>query len=163
MRNTTIIFALVGIASLSACVKAGKEVAEEVGLLPATCGTDGARIQAEVDGHDFCADGTILAVSDGTSATITGVGLLGNTLTMQVDSIAVGSHVISEASNALLFLNAGTPYTSVGDSAGHLTILEHHPADRRLKVEFEASVFNEMNGTTQPISGSADVTYSNAE
>lgn len=163
MRRTNLIIVVVSIATLTACAKAGKEVAEELGLVEATCGADGARIQANIGGNEFCADGTIVAVCDGTSATVTGIGLLGNTLTLQMDSVVVGTHVISEGANAMLFLSAGTPYVTVGDSAGRLVILEHTPADRRLKAEFECTVFNEMNGQVRPISGSVDVTYSQGE
>ncbi|MBL7945150.1 MAG: hypothetical protein JNN32_03735 [Flavobacteriales bacterium] len=163
MRHTNLLILIVSIATLSACAKAGKEVAEELGLAPASCGTDGARVEVDFDGSSFCADGSIVAVSDGTSASITGIGLLGNTFSAQVDSIALGQHTVSEASNALLFMSTGTPYVSVGDSAGWLAIDEHDAANRRLKVRFQAVVFNEMNGQTKPISGSVDVTYTTAE
>ncbi|MGV3637973.1 MAG: hypothetical protein ACO1NQ_10055 [Flavobacteriales bacterium] len=163
MRHNNLLILLVSIATLSACAKAGKEVAEELGLAPSTCGTDGARIQVDIDGSSFCADGSIVAISDGTSATITGVGLLGNTFSAQVDSVAVGTHTISEASNALLFMSTGTPYVPVGDSAGWLAIDEHDAASRRLKLRFQATVFNEMNGQSKPITGSCDVTYDTAE
>lgn len=163
MRHTELLLLVVAITALSACAKAGKEVAEELGLAPATCGADGARVQVDIDGSSFCADGSIVAISDGTTASITGIGLLGNTFSAQVDSIALGDHTISEASNALLFLNTGTPYVTVGDSAGWMAIDEHDAQDRRLKLRFQAVVFNEMNGQTKPISGSVDVTYTTPE
>lgn len=159
MRHTNLLLLFVSIATLTACMKAGKEVAEELGLVPSTCGADGARVQAEVDGASFCADASILAVGNGTSATITGIGLLGNTFTLQLDSLATGSHTISEGSNGMLFMATGTAYVSTGDSAGWLVIDMHDAATQRLKAHFQATVFNEMNGGTKAVSGSVDVKY----
>jgi len=163
MRHMNLILLIATIATLSACAKAGKEVAEELGIVPSSCGSDGARMQATVDGATFCADGHIMAVSDHTSANISGIGLLGNTITLQVDTLAEGTYVIDEAENAVLFMALGTPYVSMADQPGTLSISSHNATDRRLKASFEATVRNEMNGTTKPISGTVDVTYSVTE
>jgi len=147
----------------ASCAKVGKEVAEEIGLVPETCGSDGSRVQVDLDGTAFCADANITAMSDGTSASISGVSLLGNTFTIQVDSIATGTQRISEASNAVLFLSAGTPYVSIGDSAGWLMIDGYDAATRRLRAHFQARVHNEMNGQTKTLAGSVDVTCGSVE
>lgn len=144
--------------ALTSCIKAGKEVAEEIGIVPETCGTDGARVRLDLDGASFCADANITAFTDGTSASVTGVSMLGNTFSIQVDSIAVGTHTISEAANSTLFLSTGTAYVSVGDSAGWLTIDGYDAATRRLRAHFQARVQNEANGQSRTLSGSVDVT-----
>lgn len=159
MRHTNLLLFSVSIVTLTACAKAGKEVAEELGLIPSTCGADGARVQATVDGSSFCADGQIVAVSDGESANVSGIGLLGNTLTMQVDTLAPGTYTIGEAENAMLYLATGTPYATMGDSAGRLTIEAHDETAHTLKVSFQATLRNEMSGSSKPVSGSADVIY----
>lgn len=158
MRHINLVLTATIIVSLAACVKAGKKVAEEVGLVPSTCGSDGARVQADVDGSGFCADASIMAVTDGSSASITGVGLLGNTFSLQLDTLGLGTHTISEASNALMFMSTGTPYVVVGDSAGWVRIEQYNAAARTLKANFNARVRNEMNGQEKSISGSVDVT-----
>ncbi|HRF82017.1 MAG TPA: hypothetical protein PL070_18225 [Flavobacteriales bacterium] len=160
MRHINLIITATVIVSLAACVKAGKEVAEEIGLVPSTCGSDGARVQAEVDGSGFCADASIMAVTDGSSASITGVGLLGNTFSLQLDTLGLGTHTISAASNALMFMSTGTPYVVVGDSAGWVRIEQYETSSRRLKAQFNARVRNEMNGQEKSIIGSVDVTCS---
>ena len=78
MRHSKLLLFVIPMVLLFSCVKAGKEVAEELGIVPSTCGSDGARVQVDVDGSAFCADAHITAVSDGTSAIVTGVGILGN-------------------------------------------------------------------------------------
>ncbi|MBX2972505.1 MAG: hypothetical protein KF797_05340 [Flavobacteriales bacterium] len=163
MRHINLILLCTSLVTLAACAKAGKKVAEELGLVPSTCGTDGARVQAEVDGASFCADASITAMSDGTSASITGIGLLGNTFSVQIDQLAVGTRTVSEATNAILFMSAGTPYVVVGDSAGWIAIDHHDATARRLKARFQATVHNEASGRTKPVSGSVDVTYTRTE
>lgn len=163
MRHINLLLLSTSLFTLVACAKAGKKVAEELGLVPSTCGSDGARVQAEIDGASFCADANITAMSDGTSASITGIGLLGNTFSVQLDSLAVGTRTVSEATNSILFMQAGTPYVVIGDSAGWLAIDHHDAAARRLKARFQATVFNEMNGRSKPLSGSVDVTYTVTE
>ena len=163
MRHMNLILLFATIATLSACAKAGKEVAEELGIVPSTCGSDGARFQATVGGDSFCADGQIMAVSDGISANITGLGLLGSTITLQVDTLAEGTYVINEAENAVLYMALGTPYVTMADQPGTLTITMHSANDRRLKASFEATVRNEMSGATKPVNGSIDVTYTITE
>lgn len=163
MRHTNLLLLMMTIATLTACVKAGKEVAEELGIVPSSCGTDGARIEASVDGTTFCADGQIVAVSEGNTATITGLGLLGSSLSMELDTLEAGTHPINEARNAIMYMSLGTPYTSMADQPGTLTISSHDAANHRLKASFEATLRNEMSGATKPISGSVDVTYTSGE
>ncbi|HRH68027.1 MAG TPA: hypothetical protein PLB89_00835 [Flavobacteriales bacterium] len=163
MRHTNLLLLLMTIATLSACVKAGKEVAEELGIVPSSCGTDGARIEAQVDDASFCADGQIVALSDGHTATITGLGLLGSSLSLELDTLEAGTYPINEARNAIMYMSLGTPYTSMADQPGTLTISGHDVEGHRLKAHFEATLRNEMSGGTKAISGSVDVTYTIGE
>lgn len=163
MRTLKLVPIVLPMILLFSCVKAGKEVAEELGLAPSTCGTDGARVQVEVDEDSFCADAHISAISDGTSAMVTGVGLLGSSFSIQFDTLAIGTHTVSEASNAVMYANAGTPFVSVGDEAGTVTIEQYDASTGRLKAHFHATVFNEMNGNSRALSGSVDVTCTHSE
>ncbi|MCB0765764.1 MAG: hypothetical protein KDB95_00995 [Flavobacteriales bacterium] len=163
MRHSKLLLFVIPMVLLFSCVKAGKEVAEELGIVPSTCGSDGARVQVDVDGSAFCADAHITAVSDGTSAIVTGVGILGSTFSIQLDTLGIGTHTISEATNTVMYMNAGTPFVSVGDDAGTVTIDLYDASTGRLKAHFEASVFNEMSGSSKSLSGSVDVTCSHSE
>jgi len=158
MRYTNLLVFLVSAITLVACAKAGKEVAEEVGLIPRTCGADGARVQATVGGSSFCADGQIVAITDGTSANVSGVGLLGNTLAIQIDTLAVGTFPISEAENAMLFMATGTPYVGIAGQPGTLTITAFNAETRQIKASFETVLRNEMDGSEKAVAGTLDVT-----
>lgn len=163
MRYTNALLLLVASFTLFACAKAGKEVAEELGIVPSTCGTDGARVQATVGSDAFCADGQIVAVGDGNTALVTGIGLLGNTLSIQLDTLVAGSYPINDASNAVLFFSVGTTYTSTSSEPGTLVISAHDPATRRLKATVNVHVRNEMNGQSKAVEASLDVTYTTSD
>ncbi len=81
---------LVVAMSLVSCAKDVQEVAQEVGLIPSGCGSDGARLQATIGETSYCAGAQILATGDGSSAIITGIDFAGNTLVLQLDSLSTG-------------------------------------------------------------------------
>jgi len=146
--------------SLSSCAKDSVDVAQDLGLLPNTCGSDGARVQASIDGASYCASAQIIATGDGTSVIVTGVDLTGGTLVLQLDTLAVGDHAMTEAANSVLYMRTGTTYTIPSGGQGTLSIQIHDAQTRRLKATFTAPVFNELNGLTKQLQGEVDVTYS---
>lgn len=160
MRISTTIGLSILLISLSACGKETLDVAQDVGILPAGCGTEGARLEANIDGEDYCASAQVLAVGDGSSVVVTGIDLLGNTLILQLDTLAVGDHAMTEAANGALYMQSGTSYTVAPDVSGVLTISSHDPATRKLEASFAVPVFNEMNGVTKQLQGNLEVSYS---
>ncbi len=160
MRITNSIGLLVLAISFSACGKEALDVAQDVGLVPSGCGNEGARFQASINGEDYCASAQILATGDGSSVIVTGIDLLGSTLILQLDTLAVGDHAMTEAANGVLYMQAGTTYTIAPDAAGVLSVSTHDQAARKLKASFDVPVFNEMNGVTKQVQGTVDVTYS---
>lgn len=145
---------------LSSCAKDAVEVAQEVGVLPSTCGTDGARLQANTGDGEFCASAQVMAVGDGTSVMISGFDLSGASIVLQVDTLGVGVHSISEAENALLYMQMGATFATGQNSAGELTITLHDETGRRLKGSFAADLINAQNGVVRTVQGTFDVTYS---
>jgi hypothetical protein len=146
--------------SLVSCAKDSVDVAQDLGLLPNTCGSDGARMQASVDGDSYCANAQIIATGDGAAVIVTGVALSGGTLVLQLDTLAIGDHAMTEAANGVLYMQHGTSYTIAPGASGTLSILIHDAQTRRLKATFSAPVFNELNGLTKQLQGEVDVTYS---
>ncbi|MEZ4756368.1 MAG: hypothetical protein R2817_06040 [Flavobacteriales bacterium] len=144
----------------SSCAKDAVEVAQEAGVLPSTCGTDGARLQANTGDGEFCASAQVMAVGDGTSVMISGFDLGGSSIVLQVDTLGAGVHPITEAENALLYMQMGATFATGQNSAGELTIVLHDEAGRRLKGGFEADLINAQNGQVRTVSGTFDVTYS---
>jgi hypothetical protein len=144
---------------LTACVKDTKEIAQEVGLLPAGCGSAGARLQVNEGGNTFCADMQLMATGDGSSVIITGVDLGANSVVLQVDDLAVGEHPMTEAANGVMYMLTGVAYTVAAGAEGTLNILEHDAENRRLRATFNAPVFNELNGINRQLQGQVEVTY----
>ena len=111
---------------LCSCTKDTRDIAQELGLTPAACGKDDNRLlQASFDGSSYCADVQLAAIGDGTSVIITGVALSGNTLVLQLDTLAEGTHAITEASNGVLLVRPDGSWTVSGEQQGSLTI-DHH-------------------------------------
>jgi hypothetical protein len=136
------------------------DLAQDLGILPNTCGSDGSRVQASVDGDSYCANAQIIATGDGTSVIVTGVDLTGGTLVLQLDTLAVGDHAMTEASNGVLYMHVGTSYTIPPGGQGTVSVVVHDVQTRRLKATFSTPVFNELNGLTKQVQGEVDVTYS---
>lgn len=148
---------------LGACLKDTEELAQDAGVLPASCGSDGARIQATVDGSSYCASAQVHAVGDGQSVIVTGVGLTGTTLVVQMDSIAVGTQSITEASNGVLYMENGTSYTVLPNQTGNLHITQLDTAARTIKAAIDVTLQNEASGSSRAISANIDVHWSEGE
>jgi hypothetical protein len=145
--------------SLLSCAKESREVAQDLGLVPAGCGTEGMRLDVSVDGNTYCPDATLVAIGSGGSVMISGVDLLGTTLVLQLDESTVGQHVITEAANSVLYMHLGSTFTVAPGVEGSLVISAHDPATRRLQGSFQVSLFNELNGQTRQVAGDLDVTW----
>lgn len=165
MRHKTIPLLLFATTSIlfSACLKDSEEIAQDAGILPSGCGADGVRIQATVNGSSYCASAQVHAVGDGQSVIITGVGLTGTTLVLQIDSVALGTQAMTEAANGILYMETGTSYTVLPGTPGSLNITQLDTAAHTIKASFDATVHNEMSGSSRTISGNVDVQWTESE
>ena len=123
-----------------------------------SCGSDGARVQTTVDGNDWCANASVIGVGDGSSITITGVNLTGGTLIMQLDSLATGPQAITEADNAMMYMNLGLPHTPLTTDPGTLTIATLDTVAHKVTGSFEVTLHADGGGAKN-LSGSFDVQY----
>ncbi|MBK9175128.1 MAG: hypothetical protein IPM46_02090 [Flavobacteriales bacterium] len=155
--------ALSAIILLGSCLKDTEELAQDTGLLPSSCGSTGARLQATVGGSSYCANGQLIATGDGSSVLITGISLAGTTLIVQVDSLGTGIQAITEASNGLLYMENGNTYVVQPSEPGVLTITEADTTARILKASFSANLRNEMSGISRSVQGELDVVWSDGE
>lgn len=160
MRKSLPFAFLVVSLSMVSCAKDAQDVAQDLGLLPAGCGSDGARLQATVGGTAYCAGAQVIATGDGSSTIVTGIDLGGSTLVLQLDTLATGEHIINEANNSVLYMQAGSTYTVAPNVQGTLNILLHDAPNRRLTATFQVPVWNALNGVTKDVEGEVDVTYS---
>jgi hypothetical protein len=115
-------------------------------------------VEATIDGSDWCANASVLAIGDGGTVMITGINALGTTLVLQVDSIGLGPQPITEASNALMYLSLGLPYTPLNSDPGQLIIATLDTAARRITGAFEVTLHADGGGS-RPVSGAFDVQY----
>ena len=161
MRTSTLalLISTVLLGCLAACVKDTEDLAQDLGVLPNGCGTDGARFQATVNGDSYCASAQVIATGEGFSVTVTGVDLTGNTLILQADSIAVGQQEMTEAGNGLLYMESGTTYVMLPGNTGTLTITEADTTAHILKATFDAILHNDASGDARHLAASLDVVY----
>jgi hypothetical protein len=141
----------------TACAKQVKELAQETGVLPAGCGQDGARLQAQVGGTTFCADMQLQVIADEGSVIITGIGLNASSLMLQIDDLAVGTHAITEAANAMVFMHNGQSFTVQQGASGALDITALDLDARTLRAHFSVELRNEMSGETRLAQGALEV------
>lgn len=123
-----------------------------------SCGSSGARVEATVEGSDWCANASVIGIGDGASITITGINLTGGTLIMQLDSLATGPRAITEADNAILYMDLGLPYTSLTTDPGTLTIATLDTVAHKVTGAFEVTLHADGVGAKN-LSGSFDVVY----
>ncbi|MEO8591012.1 MAG: hypothetical protein ABI432_16660, partial [Flavobacteriales bacterium] len=144
---------------LAACVKDQEDVAQAAGITPSTCGIAGTRLQATVDGASYCANAQVIATSDGSTAMVTGVDLLGSSIILQLDTLAIGAFPMNEMENSALYMHTGTAFVMDPAHPGTLTITEHDTTTHSLKAAFEVILLNDLNGSTRVLNGDFDVTY----
>lgn len=148
---------LITAIALVSCTMGSTELAQDTGILPSTCGNDGACIEATIDGTDHC--GSAQVIITGEESIVTGVDLVGNTLIVQADELLVGNHEVTDASNGLLYMQSGTPYVITPGDPGTLTITQVDTTAHVLKGSFNAHLHNEMSGSSRHVAGSFDVVY----
>jgi hypothetical protein len=124
------------------------------------CGMDGARLQATFDGASWCANLTLFADGVPGTITISGMTQMGSTLTLELEDTDVGTHPVSEDSNTILFTTSmAAGYLSSNNDPGTVTITSHNTATRRIQGSFSANLYEELGGTSKPITGQFDVQY----
>jgi hypothetical protein len=127
---------------------------------PAVCGLDGFRLQATFDGNGFCPNASLFAAEGAGAITISGIDQQGRSLTLELDSLTVGTHAMNEATNTLLYTTQlALAYLTNNTTPGTLVITSHDVPARRIKGNFSASLVNELSPTPKSISGDFDVVY----
>lgn len=163
MRTIQRIGVMAVFACMMACTKEEEDLAQSTGILPSTCGTAGARLQATVDGASFCATAQLIAMGDESSVMVTGIDLTGNTIILQVDTLATGVFPISEMENAMVYMHTGTNFAVDPANPGSITITDHNAAEHTIKAGFAVTLLNELDGSTRTLNGDFDVTYAMGE
>lgn len=157
MIRTTTLLTLSALVFVTACKKDEDEPAPTP--TPASCGVAGARLQATFDGTSFCAN-TSLFADQAIGLTVNGIASNGATLTLELDSLAAGTHPIKSGTNTVLFTTTmALAYTAVDADPGTLTITSHDTATNHIQGSFEAPLYSGLGGAPKNISGSFDLFY----
>ncbi|MFZ1688645.1 MAG: DUF6252 family protein [Flavobacteriales bacterium] len=148
-------------AFVSVCLLAACAVEENpvVQTITPGCGSDGHRLEADLGGAAFCAEGSLVAVAGEGALTINGLALNGSGLTLQIDSLFVGSHESNEANNNILLMEQGQNYTVGPGGEGTITITSHDALSNLVHGSFEAGLVNVESGVLRSVSGSFEVIY----
>jgi hypothetical protein len=126
----------------------------------ADCGTPGSRLQATIDGSAYCPDVNLFAALGAGAITMSGLSSMGSTLTLEIDSLGVGSYSMSETANTLLHTTTlGLGYMSSDSDPATLTITEHDTTLRRIKGSFAGTLYSAIGAAPKNITGSFDMLY----
>jgi hypothetical protein len=123
------------------------------------CGQEGARVQATVGGSSFCANASVIAQSNGSTLMITGVSLTDGSLMLSIDSMAVGTQPITEASNGALYTGIGGSYTVAQNDSGTVTISTLDAGAHRAKGTCSVPLRLNGEGELKQLEASFDVTW----
>jgi len=158
MRHATQLLLLTAFLFVS-CSKDKDDPATPAPSTPATCGIAGARLQASFQGATFCAN-TFLFGDLGTHLTVNGIASNGATLTLELDSLEVGSYEMDGSTNYMIHTSAmALGYETVNATPATLNIASHDTASNRIQGSFSGPIVEPAGGTSAQISGTFDITY----
>lgn len=146
---------VLGSVLLIACAK--EDPVQDL-ILPDTCGSNGARMEATVGGNDWCANAHVQGMGSDGTAILTGVSLSGGTMVLEVDTLSTGVRPISEATNSVLYTSMEGSYTVPADGHGTLTLTDYDPTSGRLKGTASVGLRLNGDGVAKQVELSFDVT-----
>jgi hypothetical protein len=124
-----------------------------------TCGQDGARMQATIGGGSFCANASLIAQANDGTLMISGVSLTEGSLVLSIDSMAVGTQALTEASNGALYTSMGGSYTVAQNDPGTITISSLDAGSHRAKGTCSVPLHLNGEGEVKQLEATFDVTW----
>jgi hypothetical protein len=112
-------------------------------------------------GTSYC--GTTLFADEAIEMTINAVSLNGPTLTMQLDHYSLGTHILADSVNTVLYTSQlGLAYQSTDANPGTLTISSFDNANKQIKGNFDVTL-KDPTGVTgnKHVTGSFSVYFTN--
>lgn len=92
--------------------------------------------------------------------TVNGIAQSGMTLTLELDSLDVGSYEMGTDANHVLYTSGlGMAYESTDATPATLVIESHDTGSNRIKGSINGPLTEPLGSTSQHISGSFDITY----
>jgi len=151
-----LLFLFIGSTLLFASCKDEEEVVET----PIVCGLPNGTLKWTSDGAERCANATLFG-DYGIFLTVNGITTQGQTLTLELDSLSVGTHEISADANYMLYTdNLAVLWEATNEQPGTITITSHNEETNRLEATFNVNLVNPINGVTKSLTnGQLKITY----
>lgn len=157
MKNLAYLLAAPMLLCVSACQKDKIDATADLPI--DICGIDGMRLQADLDGSETCFSTSLIgSLADG-QIMIGGMHPATGSLALQLDQLAVGTHVAMGTVNPLLLVLGGVAYESSDQTPGLITITSHDQSGNHIKGSFSAQLSSPEGSPAKSVSGTFDVTY----
>ena len=137
-----------------------KDKEEEEIETPIVCGLPNGTLKWTTDGTERCANASLFG-DYGIFLTVNGISLQGQTLTLELDSLSVGTHELSADANFMLYTDGlAVVWEVTNEQPGTITITSHNESTNRLEATFQATLVNPVSGATKTLSnGQLSLSY----
>jgi hypothetical protein len=152
---------IISLFALPLCFASCKEEEDPIEVeSPLVCGLPNGTLRWTSDGAERCANTTLFG-DYGIFLTVNGISSEGQTLTLELDSLSVGTHELSADVNYLLYTdNLAVAWEITNEQPGSITIISHNETTNRLEATFQATVVNPLSGVSKTLSnGQLSITY----
>jgi hypothetical protein len=137
--------------SLALFLSSCKEEEEPEVESPLVCSLHSGTLRWTVDGAERCANASLFG-DYGTFLTVNGIAIEGQTLTLELDSLSVGTHELSYDSNFMLYTDGlAVAWEATNEQPGSITITSHNETTNRLEATFQINLVNPMNSAVKAI------------
>jgi hypothetical protein len=127
---------------------------------PIGCSLPSGSLKWTIDGTERCANASLFG-DYGIYLTVNGITSQGQTLTLELDSLSVGTHELSADENYMLYTdNFALVWEATNEQPGTITITSHNETTNQLNATFQINLVNPLNGQTKSISnGQLNIKY----
>jgi hypothetical protein len=127
---------------------------------PIVCSLPNGTLKWTTDGTERCANASLFG-DYGIFLTVNGISSQGQTLTLELDSLSVGTHELSADANFMLYTDGlAVAWEVTNEQPGTITITSHNESTNRLEATFQATLVNPVSGATKTLSnGQLSIKY----
>ncbi|MFM7234837.1 MAG: DUF6252 family protein [Flavobacteriales bacterium] len=118
---------------------------------PIVCSLPNGTLRWTIDGVERCANASLFG-DYGMFLTVNGIAIEGQTLTLELDSLSVGTHELSYDSNFMLYTDGlAVAWEATNEQPGTINITSHNEATNRLEATFQINLVNPINSAVKTI------------
>jgi hypothetical protein len=133
---------------------------EEIIETPIVCSLPNGMLKWTADGTERCANASLFG-DYGIFLTVNGISMQGQTLTIELDSLSVGTYELSADENYMLYTdNLALVWEATNEQPGTITITGHNETTNQLNATFQINLVNPMSGQIKSITnGQLNIKY----